>query len=178
MKIKDVVDAMTLTAYIYGVVSQYKDELLDMEDAFEKLNRILRAELMAQLEELEKLEQPAPVPEEPAPVPEPIVTDCPTMPVQPIKPKPIEEIELTDKDIAANRKECQTCRYYSVGARVCGYIIATGKPLETTVRDCEHYKDTGKQRRIYKHTCKMCGAEFHDHSTRTKLCPDCKEVYA
>lgn len=179
MNIKDCSEALKAVSYLYGYLASYKDDGADAILA--NLSKILQAEMDKRLSFVAKLEMAlTPKPEDkPAPVPEQIQTDCPTMPVQPIKPKPIEEIELTDKDIASRRKECQKCLYFAGETQTCDYNHMTGKVREAPVSECELWRGSERKNgRMYRRVCRVCGKAFQAPGPRTKLCPECKEVYA
>ncbi len=89
MKIKDIADAMKLTAFLCGILLPLDNA--EADDAIEKLSRLLSAELDEQLKALERTATiTAPAPYQPWVKPieitcgstagQPIITDCPTMP--------------------------------------------------------------------------------------------------
>lgn len=97
-----------------------------------------------------------------------------------VEPKPDEIPKAAEvppaEVIAMHRKECKKCQFYSTHTNTCDYSGRAGQIRGIPVADCEHWKDRKQSKpRVYRHICKVCGAEFRDSAARTKVCANCRE---
>lgn len=91
-----------------------------------------------------------------------------------------DEVRKKDQEEAANRKECQKCRYISNSGsiRTCDYCYRTGKSRGVEVSKCDHWKDSKRRKtkaQMYRHVCRACGADFESKSAGSRYCPECAE---
>lgn len=185
---RSIVGILEGVAYIRGVLEQNVSEDSNPVTACKEIEHRLW-ELLDQSEDREKAE-PKPAKTVRERMAERIQVDC--MNLEPVgdDPAPEQETEVEPEPdeipkaaevppaevIAMHRKECKKCQFYSINTNTCDYSGRTGQIRGIPVADCEHWKD-GKQRKpkVYRHICKVCGAEFRDGAARTKVCANCRE---